>query len=70
MRHIARWQRCGQEFPRWWERRRFAYKDDGSGKGLGYDSESGPEQYLRYQITEDGVSPMAIPGYMEMKCTV
>lgn len=44
------------------ERRRFAYKDDGSGKGLGYDAESGPEQYLRYQITDDGVSSMAIPG--------
>jgi len=39
-------------------RRTFAYKDGGDG----YDSASGPERYLRYQITADGVSPMAIPG--------
>jgi 2-oxoglutarate ferredoxin oxidoreductase subunit alpha len=39
-------------------RRAFAYKDE----GLGYDAASGPERYLRYQITPDGVSPMAIPG--------
>jgi 2-oxoglutarate/2-oxoacid ferredoxin oxidoreductase subunit alpha len=39
-------------------RRRFAYKDDSEG----YDASSGPERYLRYQITSDGVSPMAIPG--------
>jgi 2-oxoglutarate/2-oxoacid ferredoxin oxidoreductase subunit alpha len=45
-------------------RRTFAYANsrDGEGNGLGYDAASGPEQYLRYQITEDGVSPMAIPG--------
>ena len=43
-------------------RRTFAYKDDGDGKGHGYDAASGPERYLRYQITADGVSPMAIPG--------
>jgi 2-oxoglutarate ferredoxin oxidoreductase subunit alpha len=39
-------------------RRTFAYKDDTEG----YDASSGPERYLRYQITPDGVSPMAIPG--------
>jgi 2-oxoglutarate ferredoxin oxidoreductase subunit alpha len=39
-------------------RRTFAYKDDTEG----YDASSGPERYLRYQITADGVSPMAIPG--------
>jgi 2-oxoglutarate ferredoxin oxidoreductase subunit alpha len=39
-------------------RRAFAYKDDTEG----YDASSGPERYLRYQITADGVSPMAIPG--------
>jgi 2-oxoglutarate ferredoxin oxidoreductase subunit alpha len=39
-------------------RRTFAYKDGGDG----YDATSGPERYLRYQITSDGVSPMAIPG--------
>ncbi len=31
-------------------------------QGHGYDAASGPETYLRYQITADGVSPMAIPG--------
>ena len=41
-------------------RRTFAYKD--SPNGPGYDAASGPERYLRYQITPDGVSPMAIPG--------
>jgi 2-oxoglutarate ferredoxin oxidoreductase subunit alpha len=39
-------------------RRTFAYRDGGDG----YDASSGPERYLRYQITPDGVSPMAIPG--------
>src|SRR5438270_457952 len=39
-------------------RRTFAYKDGGDG----YDAASGPERYLRYQITQDGVSPMSIPG--------
>jgi 2-oxoglutarate ferredoxin oxidoreductase subunit alpha len=43
-------------------RRTFAYRDDGSANGHGYDAASGPEHYLRYQITSDGVSPMAIPG--------
>jgi 2-oxoglutarate ferredoxin oxidoreductase subunit alpha len=43
-------------------RRTFAYRDGEGGRGLGYDSASGPETYLRYQITEDGVSPMSIPG--------
>ncbi len=42
-------------------RRTFAYADD-SRNGHGYDAASGPERYLRYQLTEDGVSPMAIPG--------
>jgi 2-oxoglutarate ferredoxin oxidoreductase subunit alpha len=41
-------------------RRTFAYKDDPNGPG--YDASSGPERYLRYQITDDGVSPMAVPG--------
>jgi 2-oxoglutarate ferredoxin oxidoreductase subunit alpha len=41
-------------------RRTFAYRDDG--REPGYDATSGPEHYLRYQITPDGVSPMAIPG--------
>jgi 2-oxoglutarate ferredoxin oxidoreductase subunit alpha len=41
-------------------RRTFAYKEDVNGPG--YDASSGPERYLRYQITPDGVSPMAIPG--------
>jgi 2-oxoglutarate ferredoxin oxidoreductase subunit alpha len=43
-------------------RRTFAYRDDGESNGHGYDAASGPERYLRYQITSDGVSPMAIPG--------
>jgi 2-oxoglutarate ferredoxin oxidoreductase subunit alpha len=43
-------------------RRTFAYRDTGDGQGRGYDAASGPEHYLRYQITPDGVSPMAIPG--------
>ena len=45
-------------------RRTFAYRDDTSdpSRGHGYDASSGPERYLRYVITPDGVSPMAIPG--------
>jgi 2-oxoglutarate ferredoxin oxidoreductase subunit alpha len=43
-------------------RRTFAYRDSGNGAEPGYDAASGPEHYLRYQITPDGVSPMAIPG--------
>jgi 2-oxoglutarate ferredoxin oxidoreductase subunit alpha len=43
-------------------RRTFAYRDSGEGNGHGYNASSGPETYLRYQITSDGVSPMAIPG--------
>ena len=43
-------------------RRTFAYRDTGDGQSPGYDASSGPEHYLRYQITADGVSPMAIPG--------
>jgi len=44
-------------------RRTFAYRDDGDPEhGHGYDASSGPERYLRYVITADGVSPMAIPG--------
>src|SRR5207245_10399821 len=43
-------------------RRTFAYKETGDGEGPGYDASSGPEHYLRYEITPDGVSPMAIPG--------
>jgi 2-oxoglutarate ferredoxin oxidoreductase subunit alpha len=43
-------------------RRTFAYRDTGDGKEPGYDAASGPEHYLRYQITSDGISPMAIPG--------
>jgi 2-oxoglutarate ferredoxin oxidoreductase subunit alpha len=43
-------------------RRTFAYRDDANGQERGYDAASGPEHYLRYQITPDGVSPMAIPG--------
>jgi 2-oxoglutarate ferredoxin oxidoreductase subunit alpha len=39
-------------------RRAFAYADDTEG----FDAASGPERYLRYQITPSGVSPMAIPG--------
>jgi 2-oxoglutarate/2-oxoacid ferredoxin oxidoreductase subunit alpha len=42
-------------------RRTFAYRDDGT-NGHGYDASAGPERYLRYQITPDGVSPMALPG--------
>jgi len=42
-------------------RRTFAYGDAGANEP-GYDAASGPERYLRYQITPDGVSPMAIPG--------
>jgi 2-oxoglutarate ferredoxin oxidoreductase subunit alpha len=41
-------------------RKTFAYKEHE--KGLGYDSASGPERYLRYELTADGVSAMAIPG--------
>jgi len=41
-------------------RRTFAYQP--SPNEPGYDASSGPERYLRYQITPDGVSPMAIPG--------
>jgi 2-oxoglutarate ferredoxin oxidoreductase subunit alpha len=43
-------------------RKTFAYRDTGDGKEPGYDAASGPEHYLRYQITQDGISPMAIPG--------
>ena len=44
-------------------RRTFAYRDDGdASRGPGYDAASGPERYLRYEITPDGVSAMAIPG--------
>jgi 2-oxoglutarate ferredoxin oxidoreductase subunit alpha len=43
-------------------RRTFAYRDVGDASEPGYDAASGPERYLRYQITDDGVSPMAIPG--------
>jgi 2-oxoglutarate ferredoxin oxidoreductase subunit alpha len=43
-------------------RRTFAYRDVGDSSEPGYDAASGPERYLRYQITADGVSPMAIPG--------
>jgi 2-oxoglutarate ferredoxin oxidoreductase subunit alpha len=42
-------------------RRTFAYRDAGDNEP-GYDAASGPERYLRYEITADGVSPMAIPG--------
>jgi 2-oxoglutarate ferredoxin oxidoreductase subunit alpha len=44
------------------ERRTFAYRDTESANGHGYDAASGPERYLRYQLTPDGVSAMAIPG--------
>jgi 2-oxoglutarate/2-oxoacid ferredoxin oxidoreductase subunit alpha len=44
-------------------RRTFAYRDDGdASRGHGYNAASGPERYLRYEITPDGVSAMAIPG--------
>jgi 2-oxoglutarate/2-oxoacid ferredoxin oxidoreductase subunit alpha len=43
-------------------RRTFAYTEAGDGQAPGYDAASGPEHYLRYEITSDGVSPMAIPG--------
>ncbi|HEV7663828.1 MAG TPA: 2-oxoacid:acceptor oxidoreductase subunit alpha [Chloroflexota bacterium] len=43
-------------------RQTFAYRDAGDATEPGYDAASGPERYLRYQITPDGVSPMAIPG--------
>lgn len=43
-------------------RETFAYRETGGEHEPGYDAESGPERYLRYQITPDGVSPMAIPG--------
>src|SRR4029450_5124479 len=41
-------------------RRSFAYQAGPNEPG--YDASSGPERYLRYQITADGVSPIAIPG--------
>jgi 2-oxoglutarate ferredoxin oxidoreductase subunit alpha len=45
------------------DRRTFAYHDDGDpAHEPGYDAASGPERYLRYEITRDGISPMAIPG--------
>jgi 2-oxoglutarate ferredoxin oxidoreductase subunit alpha len=44
------------------DRRTFAYHDVGGAHEPGYDAASGPERYLRYEITADGVSPMAIPG--------
>src|SRR5207237_2431781 len=44
------------------DRRTFAYASSESPNGHGYDAESGPERYLRYALTQDGVSPMAIPG--------
>jgi 2-oxoglutarate/2-oxoacid ferredoxin oxidoreductase subunit alpha len=43
-------------------RRTFAYRETANGQAPGYDAASGPERYLRYEITPDGVSPMAIPG--------
>lgn len=44
------------------DRKTFRYLDESTDGGLGYDASSGPEQYLRYELTADGVSPMAIPG--------
>lgn len=44
------------------DRATFAYKNGGDENGHGYDAASGPERYLRYQLTENGVSPMAVPG--------
>jgi 2-oxoglutarate ferredoxin oxidoreductase subunit alpha len=44
------------------QRQTFAYRDANSTNGHGYDAQSGPERYLRYQLTSDGVSAMAIPG--------
>lgn len=44
-------------------RRTFAYRDAAdAAHEPGYDAASGPERYLRYEITPDGVSRMAIPG--------
>src|SRR5947209_6754973 len=43
-------------------RRSFAYRETANGQAPAYDAASGPERYLRYEITPDGVSPMAIPG--------
>jgi 2-oxoglutarate ferredoxin oxidoreductase subunit alpha len=43
-------------------RQTFAYRDTGDAQEPGYDAASGPERYLRYQVTSDGVSPMALPG--------
>jgi 2-oxoglutarate ferredoxin oxidoreductase subunit alpha len=43
-------------------RRTFAYHNGAGANGHGYDAASGPERYLRYALTSDGVSPMAIPG--------
>ena len=43
-------------------RRTFAYRDDGS-NGPRLRCGVRAERYLRYEITADGVSPMAIPGH-------
>ncbi len=43
-------------------RRTFAYGDGHGRNGHGADPALGPERYLRYRITDDGISPMAIPG--------
>jgi 2-oxoglutarate ferredoxin oxidoreductase subunit alpha len=45
------------------QRRTFAYRDAAaSTNGHGDVADSGPERYLRYSLTQDGVSAMAIPG--------
>ena len=45
------------------QRRTFAYREEAaSTNGHGYAADSGPERYLRYSLTQDGVSAMAIPG--------
>ncbi len=41
---------------------RATFHDEASNGRNGRDAVSAPDQYLRYRITDDGVSPMAVPG--------
>src|SRR3982074_3539329 len=44
-------------------RQTFAYRESGDdAHEPGYDAAPGPERYLRYELTPNGVSPMAIPA--------
>ncbi len=41
---------------------RRTFRADGANGRNGKDAVSAPDQYLRYRVTDDGVSPMSVPG--------